>query len=275
MIEIPEGIALAAQIDDMFRGRTLKSVTAAVSPHKFAWYEGDPAGYGVKFSGRTLTRAHSYGGKVHIDMSGGAKLIFGGGIVFRYLEPGAVLPDKHQLCIGFEDGSHLTARVHMYGSIRGYNGECLNYYDETAHSCPSPLSDDFTPEYFALLRSSASDNKRMSVKAFLATDQRIPGLGNGVLQDILFDAGIAPKRDISALTDGDFEALYRSVRRVLEIITVRGGRDTEGDIHGRPGGYKTLLSRKTRTAPCPRCGGPIKHELFLGGSVYYCAACQH
>jgi hypothetical protein len=30
--------------------------------------------------------------------------------------------------------------------------------------------------------------KKLSLKALLATEQRIPGLGNGVLQDILFKA---------------------------------------------------------------------------------------
>lgn|GEM_PF-2077218 len=36
-------------------------------------------------------------------------------------------------------------------------------------------------------------------KAFLATEQRIPGLGNGVLQDILWTARIHPKLHKCAL----------------------------------------------------------------------------
>jgi formamidopyrimidine-DNA glycosylase len=41
----------------------------------------------------------------------------------------------------------------------------------------------------------------LSAKAFLATEQRIPGLGNGVLQDILFTAGIHPKRKMAAISE--------------------------------------------------------------------------
>jgi len=54
----------------------------------------------------------------------------------------------------------------------------------------------------------------------------------------------------------------------------RGGRDTEKDIFGSPGGYKTILSAKTKTMPCPVCGDIIIREAFLGGNVYFCPTCQ-
>jgi formamidopyrimidine-DNA glycosylase len=41
----------------------------------------------------------------------------------------------------------------------------------------------------------------LSAKAFLATEQRIPGLGNGVAQDILFTAKIHSKRKMSTLSE--------------------------------------------------------------------------
>ena len=53
-----------------------------------------------------------------------------------------------------------------------------------------------------------------------------------------------------------------------------GGRDAEKDIYGNPGGYKTILSRLTYKSPCPRCGGTIIKESYMGGSVYYCPSCQ-
>ena len=46
------------------------------------------------------------------------------------------------------------------------------------------LSDAFTLDYFKSLIDEAT--LKLSVKAFLATEQRIPGIGNGVCQDILF-----------------------------------------------------------------------------------------
>lgn len=273
MIEIPEGILLANQLDNQLKHKKIHSVVANASPHGFAWYEGDPADYGIKFSGRTVMGAYSYGGKVHLTMSDDAEFLFADGIVFRYLESQGKLPKKHQLCVEFEDGSYLVASVRMYGSIQGYVGAYDNGYDEIARVKPSPLSDDFTLEYFSSLRAT-SNKKKLSVKAFLAAEQRIPGLGNGVLQDILFDAGISPRRDMATVGDEALETLWHSVRRVLSAMTELGGRDVETDLYGKPGDYKTLMSKNTYSYPCPRCGGPITREAFLGGSVYYCAHCQ-
>jgi formamidopyrimidine-DNA glycosylase len=54
----------------------------------------------------------------------------------------------------------------------------------------------------------------------------------------------------------------------------QGGRDTEMDLFGCPGGYKTILSKFTVDKPCLVCGTVIKKEPFMGGSIYYCGGCQ-
>ena len=62
----------------------------------------------------------------------------------------------------------------------------------------------------------------MSVKTFLTTEQRIPGIGNGVLQDILWHAGLDPRCDMRSVTDAEFHALYDALRKTLGAIDVRG-----------------------------------------------------
>ena len=42
MIELPEATTLAQQINHSLVGKTVSSTIAAQSPHKFAWYNGDP-----------------------------------------------------------------------------------------------------------------------------------------------------------------------------------------------------------------------------------------
>jgi formamidopyrimidine-DNA glycosylase len=114
----------------------------------------------------------------------------------------------------------------------------------------------------------------MSAKAFLATKQRIPGLGNGVLQDILFNAGIHPKTKIETLSDEKINDLYESVKSTLSEMTKKGSRDTEKDLFGNYGGYTTKLSKKTMGTPCPVCGSSIVRQAYLGGNVYFCPICQ-
>ncbi len=54
----------------------------------------------------------------------------------------------------------------------------------------------------------------------------------------------------------------------------QGGRDTELDLLGKPGGYQTILSKNTANKPCRVCGTIIRKEAYLGGSIYYCEKCQ-
>lgn len=189
-----------------------------------------------------------------------------------YHAPGAEVPPKYQLLIAFDDDSFLVFTVAMYGGIIAFRKNFDNPYYLGALSKPSPLDDAFDEACFGRLLSDAKSN--LSAKAFLATEQRIPGLGNGVLQDILFKSHIHPKRRLATLGDVELGRMYSSVKSTLRDMADRGGRDTEKDLLGKPGGYKTLLSKNTFAEPCPGCGGAIVKEAYLGGAVYYCPVCQ-
>ena len=45
MIEIPEAEILSRQLTETVGGKRIKEVVAGLSPHKFAWYHGDPKDY--------------------------------------------------------------------------------------------------------------------------------------------------------------------------------------------------------------------------------------
>ena len=200
------------------------------------------------------------------------RLVFGDGTNIRYLAPGNKLPDKHQLLVEFDDSSSLVCSVQMYGALWAFDENYNEGYYHSSKSKITPSSPEFHYDYFKGLLQGCKQN--LSVKAFLATEQRIPGLGNGVLQDILFNAGLHPKRKLDTLSETEKQKLYDSVIHTLAEMTEKGGRDTEKDIFGQPGGYRTRLSAKTKDKPCPVCGDTIVREAYLGGNVYYCPACQ-
>jgi formamidopyrimidine-DNA glycosylase len=223
--------------------------------------------------GKIITQANGYGGMVEIKADDIAILI-NDGVRLRLLDTAESRPKKHQLLIEFEDNTALSASVQMYGGILCFrDGELDNPYYDVAKMKPSPFSDDFSRSYFEKMISS-SEMQKISAKAFLATQQRIPGLGNGVLQDILFHAGINPKTKIKSLSEEKKGLLFEQVKTVLAEMMNLGGRDTEKDLFGNPGGYKTLMSKNSINSGCPVCGGQIHKESYLGGSVYYCANCQ-
>ncbi len=83
---------------------------------------------------------------------------------------------------------------------------------------PSPLSDNFDEKYFSKLFDFEKADS-LSSKGFLATEQRIPGLGNGVLQDMGRTAGLHPRIKISKFPDADKERLFSSIKTVLRDMT--------------------------------------------------------
>ena len=272
MIELPEAVVLAKQLTDTFAGKTIRNVIAVHTTHKLTWYFGDPQEYGALLTGKVVDGATSYGGQVEIA-AGDARVTFSDGVNLRYFAQGEKPPDKHQLLLELDDGSFLVGSVQMYGGLSAFReGENDNKYYLVAKEKPSPLTAGFNEAYFESL--FCADTDKLSLKAFLATEQRIPGIGNGVLQDILFNARMHPKKKVASISVAERTALLDSIGGTLSEMVAAGGRDTDNDLFGRPGGYSTKLSKNTAGQPCPVCGGSIQKEAYMGGSVYYCPKCQ-
>ena len=274
MIELPEATTLAEQINAFLTGKTVHSTIAAHSPHKFAWYDGDPAEYPAKLNGNQILSARGVGMFVEITLSE-SMLLFSDGVNLRFHPAAGPIPVRHQLLLTFEDETSLSASVAMYGGVVCWERSASydNTYFETALRKPSPLSDAFDETYFSELLAPDAVRK-LPLKAALATEQRVPGLGNGCLQDILWVAQLHPRRKLSTLTDAEIGRLFGSVKDTLKAMTDGGGRSTEKDLLGQPGGYQVVLHAGTKGTPCPRCGAEILKEAFLGGSIYTCPDCQ-
>lgn len=271
-MEIPESNTISKQINETVRGKTIRFAAADQTPHKFAWYFGNPEGYNELLAGEQIGISEALGGMIE-TVAGDCRILISDGAAPRYYEDLTEVPEKHQLCIEFEDETALVCTVQMYGGLWAYRqGDNQNEYYIAARDKISPLSDEFDFDCFCSLKDETV--LKLSAKAFLATEQRIPGLGNGVLQDILFTAGIHPKRKMADISDDEFKKLYNAVKTVLKKMTDDGGRDTEKDLFGRYGGYVTMFSKKSLLVPCPVCGSDKHKGNYLGGTIYYCEHCQ-
>lgn len=272
MLEIPESITLARQLNETVRGKKIIEAKAAHTPHSFAWYAGDPARYSELMEGCVIEESTSIGSMVEMRL-GEYSFVVGDGTNVRYFATGEKLPERYQTRITLEDGSSLICTVQMYGAMFLVRPEIYdNPYYLAGIEKPLPGTEEFNYEYFSSLREKVSGS--MSIKAFLATEQRIPGLGNGVLQDILLQAGLHPKKKIGTLTESRWKQVYQAVTETLAKMTAAGGRDTEKNLFGEKGGYPSMLSKKTVGKGCPYCGNMIQKASYMGGTVYFCPGCQ-
>lgn len=272
MLEIPESNTVAGQINQAIGGKRILSAIAGAAPHGFAFFTGEPAEYGGRLQNRVVERAVAVAGQLELQL-GELRLVFNDGVNLRYLAPDSPRPAKHQLLLELEDGSAMVCTVQMYAGIHLFrDGENDNFYYLVAKEKPSPLTDGFDTAYFGGILSETKP--ALSAKALLATEQRIPGLGNGCLQDILFRAGVHPKTKVRDMDSAATDALYHSVRDTLRLMTDGGGRDTEKDLYGNSGRYRSILSKNTLAYPCLQCGGGLTKQAYLGGAVYFCPVCQ-
>jgi formamidopyrimidine-DNA glycosylase len=275
VIELPESYVLASQMNASVAGKVIRRVTANAHPHAFASFNGAPELYESALKNKKVIKS-----KLGVGITGNSQvetlcgnMALISSTPIRYSAPGGEAPPKHQLLLEFDDLSCLYFIVQMWGSILCVPAAEAN--KPGVYSClhvPSPLDDAFNLEYFSKMLKNAKHS--LSAKAFLTTDNRIPGLGNGVMHDILFNARIHPKRRIDTFSQSNGDRLFYSVKSTLRYMAERGGRDTERDLYGNRGGYKTILSGKSSGMPCRNCTNRIAKEMYIGGNIYFCPECQ-
>jgi hypothetical protein len=76
-----------------------------------------------------------------------------------------------------------------------------------------------------------------------------------------------PRKKVDSLEEIDKNGLFVALKDTLLKMMELGGRDTEKDIYGNPGGYTTIFSKNSISSPCKRCGSQIIKEAYLGGRV--------
>jgi len=275
MIELPEVVTIAAQMQRELKGRKIAAANGGNSPHKWFFCKPGAGEIAEKLIGRRIERVEGVGAWIHTHLRPRGVLTIGalGGRILLHGDAGD-LPKKHQVFVGFDDGRSLTVAVQGWGFARlGPKPQAA--CDEEANRGLPPNDARFTYDYFKQLVADAlAAGKRLSVKQLLVSKPGLGGLGNGCLQDILFAARIHPKRQVAEISPREQQALFRAIRKTTAEMIRLGGRDEERDLYNHPGGYRPVMDKRTRGTPCPTCGTPIEKIAYLGGSCYLCPKCQ-
>ncbi len=276
MIELPEAIILARQINKELRGKKIVSAVRGSSPHKFAFMgKHSDEEFAQIVKDKRIGTAQANGSLILTNLEPDYVLSLGcGGERILYHTNDETLPRKHQLLFDFHDNTHLTVTVSGWGEVRLLEQSDLPNHPHIKKNAISPLSDGFTFTYLNSLFDALPDNKRVSAKYFIISEPGIWGVGNGCLQDILYKAKIHPKRQMTSLSEIERERLHKAIKQILTEIAELGGRDSERDLYNNRGGYLPILHSKVVGHPCHECGTPIRKIQYLGGAAYFCPSCQ-
>jgi len=139
---------------------------------------------------------------------------------------------------------------------------------------PEPFSEEFTTGYL----NGKIGSRRAQIKSLLLDQKVVAGIGNIYMDEILFDARLHPRRKANTLTDEEWTALHRAIRKNLAAGIEHRGTTVRlyFDVLGRPGDHQNHLRVFEKHGnPCPGgCGGKVIREKVGGRATHYCPACQ-
>ena len=105
---------------------------------------------------------------------------------------------------------------------------------------------------------------RVALKARLMDQSKIAGLGNLIVDESLFQAGLDPARPAGGLDDAELKSLHNAIRTTLRTLTRRGGSHTGA-----------LQPARHREGVCPLDGAPLLRRTIGGRTTYSCPVHQH
>lgn len=171
-------------------------------------------------------------------------------------------PESHQhdrLTIG------LDAAELRYRSMRKLGGVWLTGSPDGIADVVGPQGPD-AYEVSEKGFTGLIEGRRGSIKAALMDQKVIAGLGNLTVDESLWHARIAPRRQVSSLDEKERRRLYAKTQKVL--------RDSIPE--GRVPPKRTWLTRARdeRESRCPRCDTKLESAQVSGRTSYWCPSCQ-
>lgn len=186
------------------------------------------------------------------------------------------LPDKStRVTIRFTGGSKLFFNdQRKFGWMRLIPTAEVPNIDFMKRLGPEPLAANFTRKDFReVIRKRSNTN----IKAVLLDQSVIAGIGNIYADEGLWGAKIHPTTLVKNLPDAKLNALFDSVRAVLELSIEKGGSSDKNYVNaeGKKGSYLSFANVFRREGkPCPRCGTTIIKTRVAGRGTHTCPKCQ-
>ena len=275
-IELPEARILADQLDGALKGKTVDSydLKDVERMMRIGFINKDVFEFDILI-GKTVENATSRGNVIRVRLTDATNLLLApeyGGVI-TFLPDGGKVP-KYHLRLDFTDGSKLTTRITSMGLIYAVKDENLadSYmFNRDFLNGVSPDEPAYTWDWF---KETFGGLNRQPKPLLVGKDAHLIGISNATFQDVIYRAGVHPKRRVSDLSENELSGLYVNIKLVIDERLRLKGKHQFVDIHGERGSYVPAMGPNMKDRSCPKCGSLIQKLAHGGGHVYLCPTCQ-
>jgi len=224
-----------------------------------------PADLATFLRGRRFERTERHGKHLFaaVDGDGWLELHFGMTGFLRYYQGADAAPAHGHVRFRFDNGYELAF------VDRRKLGHVAPVADLAAYLAELELGvDALDPGLDAAAFRELANGRRGQVKCWLMDQATLAGLGNVYSDEVLFHAGIHPRRRLEDLEGADLDRLHGRMAGVLEAAVQAKVRP-----EAMPAGFLLPL-REVEGARCPRCGTSLERVKACGRTALVCPACQ-
>ncbi|WP_374292609.1 bifunctional DNA-formamidopyrimidine glycosylase/DNA-(apurinic or apyrimidinic site) lyase [Paenirhodobacter enshiensis] len=280
MPELPEVETVRRGLVPAMEGRRIAHVT--LNRPDLRWPL--PENMAARLEGARVERLRRRSKYILADLDTGESLLIHLGMSGRMLVSGIMLgdyhfehpaPEKHDhVVLDMEGGARVT-----FNDARRFGAMDLVRTDrEAAHWLlaglgPEPLGNDFSEAYLI----ARLHERKSPVKTVLLDQHVVAGLGNIYVNEVLFRAGIDPRRQAARIAAKRIGQIVPLVREVLSEAIEAGGSSLRDhrQASGKLGYFQHTFRVYDREGePCPVCGTPIRRIVQSGRSSFFCPSCQ-
>lgn len=211
---------------------------------------------------------------IHLGMSG--RMLISGHTVGEFHHPHPA-PAKHDhVVFHMDNGARITFNdARRFGAMDLMQTVAQDDHWLIRDLGPEPLGNAFNESYLI----ERLEGRNTPIKSALLDQRIVSGLGNIYVCEVLFRAGIHPKRKAGQISAKRIATLVPLIRDVLSEAIAAGGsslrnyRQSDGEL----GYFQHVFQVYDREGePCvtPGCQKTIKRIVQSGRSSFFCPQCQ-
>lgn len=212
---------------------------------------------------------------IHLGMSG--RMLISNAPTPGVFHQNTAAPQKHDhVVLKMDNGGVVTFNdARRFGAMDLATTASLDTHWLIEKLGPEPLGNGFNAQYLV----EAFQGKNTPVKSALLDQRIVSGLGNIYVCEVLFRAGIHPKRKAGKISASRVASLVPIVREVLQDAIEAGGsslrdyRQADGELGYFQHTFR-VYDREGQGCVTPECETKIARIVQSGRSTFYCAQCQ-